>query len=359
MEVILAPAREFGLHIFTRVPGDDPAFAWPAEYREHIVGSLPYERILAAYKAYKVFLSVSSVTDSATMCARRLFELCACGTPVLSGYSRAIEAAFGDLVPVSTTAAETAAKLEEMLSDPQASADRAQLAMREVFSKHTYGQRVDQVLRAVGLPVADRAPTVSALSVVDDDGDAPELITAIAAQSWRPREFVVVGRGAALEGVEDRARRAGIERVITRQAPDGAPRGSCLNLGLGAVEGELVALFDPACAYEEHYLTDLVHAFSYTDAGVVGKPPRSAAPEPNGAGGRFTESEHRYVDEVEAASIVVAAETLKRLRFNDASRDAEHDLLSRCGRAGVRIFAADRFSFRRAPISRDRTTALG
>jgi hypothetical protein len=56
MQTILGPAREFDLHIYSRI-SDDPDFAFPAEYTDFIVGSLPYERMLAAYKAYKIFLT--------------------------------------------------------------------------------------------------------------------------------------------------------------------------------------------------------------------------------------------------------------------------------------------------------------
>ena len=49
------------------------------------MGELPYDQMLAAYKMYKVFLNVNSVIDSPTMCARRVFELSACSTPVVSG----------------------------------------------------------------------------------------------------------------------------------------------------------------------------------------------------------------------------------------------------------------------------------
>ena len=40
--------------------------------------------MLAAYTSYKVFLNVNSVTHSPTMCARRLFELSAAQTAVVT-----------------------------------------------------------------------------------------------------------------------------------------------------------------------------------------------------------------------------------------------------------------------------------
>src|SRR5690625_5653231 len=96
MEVLLggaldASARmDTGLEIFSRFLGDDERYQFPGELADRVVGSLPYDRMLTAYKAYKVFLNVNSVVTSPSMCARRIFEITASGTPVVSAPSPAI-----------------------------------------------------------------------------------------------------------------------------------------------------------------------------------------------------------------------------------------------------------------------------
>src|SRR5699024_12329470 len=61
MEVLLggaldASARmDTGLEIFSRFLGDDERYQFPGELADRVVGSLPYDRMLTAYKAYKVF----------------------------------------------------------------------------------------------------------------------------------------------------------------------------------------------------------------------------------------------------------------------------------------------------------------
>src|SRR5690606_13171505 len=72
MEFVLDPARDFGLHIFDRHAGtDDDRFRWPDRYQPHIRGGLTYLQAVEAYRKYRVFLNVNTVTDSPTMCARR------------------------------------------------------------------------------------------------------------------------------------------------------------------------------------------------------------------------------------------------------------------------------------------------
>jgi spore maturation protein CgeB len=332
METVLAPARDFGLHIYSRIIQEqDPRFHWPPEYAPHLMGSLPYERMLAAYKAYKVFLNVNSVTDSPTMCARRVFELSACSTPVLSGYSRAIDEVFGDLIPVSKSADETRATLSELLGDSEARERRAHAAMREVFAKHTYGRRVDQILRAVGIAASDSQPFVSVLLALGGTNQVHQAVEQVCRQAWRPLQVVVAlrnGQTGAPEALERHLRAGGVEDA-TVISDSSTSAGGALNAALDRATGDLIAVLDPDSTYEEHFVTDLAHAFSYTDAKVVGK----GAPE------------HTYTDQLHPQALLISGELLRRLRFEDGSEDATTDLLRRCRSSGARLYAADRFSF--------------
>lgn len=131
METVLDPVRELGLHIFARNGEVDEKYAWPEKYRPHIVGELPYDQMLAAYRMYKVFLNVNSVLDSPTMCARRVFELSACATPVVSGWSRAIEETFGELIPIAREPIESYNQVLHLINSPELRARMGHLAMRE------------------------------------------------------------------------------------------------------------------------------------------------------------------------------------------------------------------------------------
>lgn len=161
METVLDPVRELGLHIFARNGEVDEKYAWPEKYRPHIVGELPYDQMLAAYRMYKVFLNVNSVLDSPTMCARRVFELSACSTPVVSGWSRAIEETFGELVPIAREPIESYNQVLHLINSPELRARMGHLAMREVFDKHLFSHRVDQILQNLGHQVTPRSRSIS------------------------------------------------------------------------------------------------------------------------------------------------------------------------------------------------------
>ena len=151
MAYVLGPARGRGLHIWSRMQRGDKRYRFPRSYRKHVVGSLPYERMLAAYTSYQVFLNVNSVTRSKTMCSRRLFELSAAQTAVVSAPAASIEPFFGATIEVVENAEETGRALDVLLSNAEYRDRLALQAHRRVFDEHLCSHRVDVVLRSVGL----------------------------------------------------------------------------------------------------------------------------------------------------------------------------------------------------------------
>lgn len=148
--MLLDPARAHGLHILDRHGGDDRRFAWPERFREHVVGSLPYPLAVEATRRYRVVVNVNTVTDSATMCARRVFELAATATPVVSGPSRAVEEMVPpDAITVAHDREQAAAAYDRLLGDPAAAAAQGEAARQWVLDGHTWSHRLDTVLDRV------------------------------------------------------------------------------------------------------------------------------------------------------------------------------------------------------------------
>ncbi|MGW5361011.1 methyltransferase domain-containing protein [Actinopolymorpha pittospori] len=347
MDTVLAPAREFGLHIFSRM-NDHPVYRFPAAYVDHVVGTLPYERMLTAYKAYKVFLNVNSVTESPTMCARRVFELSACATPVVSGHSEALQDAFGDLVRLSRSPADTIAALEELLGNDEVRDRQGHLAMRKVFAEHTYGHRVDTVLAALGRPTERPEPTVSVILPTCRPEQLTHAIEQVAHQFHRQLQLVMVLHGLDVEPevVEDKARAAGIRDVVVRSADASLSLGACLNLGIEAADGRYLAKMDDDNLYGENYLSDLLYAFSYTSAGLVGKGAHFAQLQASGLTIlRFDHLEHTWSVRVQGGTIVADGDLLRQLRFADLPRGEDSDLLRRVHAEQAGIYSADRFNF--------------
>ncbi|GAA0375706.1 glycosyl transferase [Acrocarpospora corrugata] len=348
METILAPARELGLHIFARNGTVADKYAWPEEYRPHIVGELPYEQMLAAYKMYKVFLNVNSVIDSPTMCARRVFELSASSTTVLSGWSRAIEETFGDLIPVAHSQEEAYNRALYLINSPELRARQGHLAMREVFDKHLFSHRVDQILGALGRPVVPRSYAVSVVLPTNRAGQLEHAISQVARQKHRNLELVLVLHGLSEDPgvIRDKALAAGIPAVKVLTAPPSFTLGEVLNHGIAQAEGELIAKMDDDNLYGEHYLSDLVRTFDYSEAEMVGKGAHyTYFPDKNVTVYRLPGLEHRYAHLVQGATILAKADLLRSIPFEPVNAGEDTRLVRRLKEDGIRIYSADRFNF--------------
>jgi spore maturation protein CgeB len=207
MDTVVGPALEYGLHIYSRMALEDKRYQFPQEYRSSVVGSLPYERMLAAYTSYKVFLNVNSVTTSPTMCARRLFELSAAQTPVVSGPAASITPFFGDTITVAHDGEETKRAVSVLLRHGEYRDRIGLLAHRRVFDEHLYRHRVAQVLDRIGHPAShvDQSVTAVVPTMRPDRLDA--VLDFIAQQSHGEVELVLVPHGFDVNA-KDVARRS-------------------------------------------------------------------------------------------------------------------------------------------------------
>jgi hypothetical protein len=348
MQYVLDPARDFGLHIYSRLQHLDSRYQFPQRYAPHIVGNLPYERMLAAYTSYKVFLNVNSVTTSPSMCARRLFELSAAQTAVVSGPAQSVGGYFGDDLTVVTDAEQTRAELSVLLRHDDFRERRALRAHRRVFDEHLYEHRVGTVLETVGLPVTSAVPPVTVVVPTNRPAQLDNVFEFVGRQLHERIQLVLVSHGfdIAKADLTRRAKEAGIDELVVRTADYAGTLGACMNLGLDAADGEFVAKMDDDNWYGPHYLRDLVRAFSYTDAEVVGKWAHLVHLQRSGATLlRFPEAEHRYVKLVQGGTIVVSRSLAQQLRFDDLPRRVDTTFLEKVTAAGGKVYSSDRFNF--------------
>jgi spore maturation protein CgeB len=276
LEMILDAARPFGLIIYDRTYGTaSDEYGFPERFLPHIKGRLPYDQIVSAYKRHRVFLNVNSVTDSPTMFSRRVFELLACGTAVLSTDSAAMQTLFGDLVPVVESVDDATDKLERLLHDDAYYEDLTARASRLVLSEHTYRERLGQVARTAGFDLSPRAGEEIAAAVLVDSPDDLQLIeSGFLAQSRAPDEILVGLRdqamvGQGLDRLTDEFGVARVRTVVQEQAGDRRERWRELAALAG---GPWVAPWQRPGGYGEHHLRDLGAASRFAEADVIGFP---------------------------------------------------------------------------------------
>ncbi|UWX96118.1 glycosyltransferase [Arthrobacter zhaoxinii] len=355
MDMLLGGAMDAklptGLEIFSRKLGGDPNYQFPAPLDSRVVGSLSYPQMLSAYKAYKVFLNVNSVVDSPSMCARRIFEISAAGTPVISTPSDAVARFFTpDEVPVAHTREEAAALSGGLVRNAEYNDRTVHRAQRRIWSAHTYAHRAETIVAAAA-PLKSRPPvrpTVSALVPTIRPHQLENVFRTLASQQDVDVELVLLTHGFVLEPerLEALSAASGLKKVRLLTADTEVSLGECLNRCVEAASGEVVAKMDDDDHYGPNYLSDQLYALEYSGADVVGKQAhymhlRSS----NAVVLRFGHREHRYTEFVMGPTIVTRRTLALELPFPSLGLGEDTGFLKQAAAAGKRIYSADRFNY--------------
>jgi ubiquinone/menaquinone biosynthesis C-methylase UbiE/spore maturation protein CgeB len=315
LEMLLDAARPSGLVIFDRTFGQQSdGLGFPERFTPHIRGGLPYDEMVAAYKRYRVFLNTNSVTQSPTMFSRRVFELLACGTPVVSTPSVGMQQLFGDIVAAVDDETAARSEIERLLTDDTLWHQRSAAGIRRVHGQHTYAHRLASVAELAGYripPFGDERVAVLMLA----DASPGRALDSIVSQTDRPHEVIVGGATSALASshvtvIEQPADRSRVERFAELAA---------------ATEAPWVLIADGTHSYRLDHLADLAVARRWTHADIIG------VDLPGGSHDHHHGHTHRYVDRVEPHGALVRRELVAEHGWDDRSAEQTQAELSALG----------------------------
>ncbi len=340
-----------GLEIFSRQLGGSQEYQFPDPLDSRVVGSLTYPQMLSAYQAYKVFLNVNSVVDSKSMCARRIFEISAAGTPVVSAPSAAIRNFFSaEEVPVATTREEAGHLSRAFVVNHELNDRTAHLAQRRIWQQHTYAHRVDTVLKHA-LPnrrPGSNRPSVSALVPTIRPEQIEHVFKTLADQVGVLAQLVLLTHGFELPIGElaHLQEKYGVEDVVLLTAGRDVSLGECLNRCVAASTGQVLTKMDDDDHYGSNYLSDQLFALQYSGADIVGKQAHYMHLETSNATIlRFGHKEHRFTDFVMGPTIVGHKRTFLEIPFPELGTGEDTGFLRNARDAGFQIYSSDRFNF--------------
>jgi hypothetical protein len=298
-ERLLDGAIKVGLRIYDRMAGSDSAaFAFPDRFADAIVGGVPYQQMLEIYKRFRVFLNTNSVSSSPTMFSRRVFELLASGTPVVSTPSVGIEQLFGDVVAVVDSESETVEAIERLMEDDAHWRDISTRGIRLVMRNDTYAHRLAELAAAIDIELEMPYPEEVALMVADP-GQAHQVIERISQQTLMPAEILVaLNSDQASDDIDGIAQALPATRVRTVPIGETQAHERIRTLARAAVS-PLCIPFDPTAPLSPHTIEDMVLCCRFAPGAVIG-----AAERP--------EDEHRYVTHLAHSVVMVPTELLAR-----------------------------------------------
>ena len=350
LELLLGPAKTRGLTIFDRQHGygQEQRYSFPPEYHEFVRGGLPYMEMVQAYKAYEAFLNINSVRESPTMFSRRVLELLACGTPVISTPAAGMERLLGsDVVAIVDSEEQAARWMDRLLRDAEFRDRMVVKGQRRIFLEHTYEHRLRTVIETLGLACPPPRRRVSVVTVTNRPGFLDRVIENYQRQAYADKELIVVLNSDSFSVSEAEEKLAAVPDARVYSRPEAQTLGQCLNFAIDQSQADYFAKFDDDDFYGEHYLTDQINAFLYSGTEIVGKRAYFAYLEGQRCLAlRFPDREHRHVKFVSGATLIVRRDLFEEQRFpENVQRGVDTQFQQACLDRGLGIYATDRYNF--------------
>ncbi|WP_120520402.1 glycosyltransferase family protein [Arthrobacter celericrescens] len=256
---ILDAAKLHGLTIYDRqVNVPNSPYRFPPELAPFVREGVPYQEVLKVYKAHPVSINVNSANDSPTMFSRRVVEVAASGSVVLSGRGRGITEQIQG-IEAGDSDERWAELLSGWMTDEKVRLETAWNQMRTITRSHLADQALTIVMRTAGIPVV--APALPAYAVVAASGAAD--VEAMTRQSWRPT--------VVFADHLDAGDRATLEQHGIAVAPESE---------LDSTDVEWLANWENVPS--DTYFEDLLHATRFGDWDLLSARPFEEGAEPGG-----------------------------------------------------------------------------
>jgi len=151
--LLLDTAIPFGVDIYDRNlfrTNNYQEYRFPEKYSQYIKGNLSYEEMCKAYRHYKIFLNVNSIDDSESMLSRRIFELAASGTPIISSPSLAIDKLFPNKeIFTSIDPTEIRKEIQQLINNNDYWEEKSNNLIKAIQNRYTYKQFTDSILQKI------------------------------------------------------------------------------------------------------------------------------------------------------------------------------------------------------------------
>lgn len=280
LEILLDAAAQYGLDIFDRnyekTRQANMPFSFPERFQPYIqIGSLKYNEIYNAYKGYRVLLNVNSIKNSPTMFSRRVFEILASGSPVVSNYSEGIEKTFGnEIVLMGKSKAEYEEIIKKLFNDEDFYVKICLKGLREVLSKHTYAHRLSYLAGRVGIDISGGAEElekkVSIICFIHNEVQASRVIENFNRQSYKNKEIIFfIAEYKLMDSIKQILSSQDIEEslysFVYKETADN------LNEITDICSGRYISCFSAENYYGHNFLLDLIYGTKYSDCPIIGK----------------------------------------------------------------------------------------
>lgn len=300
----------------------------------------------AAYAPKKFDVAVAGAWDESRASRSGLLDIAATNTPIIAS-SAGTNADSG--VPVLQIEDERSARhaMRTFMRSEEIRSRVAHPALRAVLATETTSDRVDEILRAVGFPTR-RPPTLTMMVPTNRPHQLSEIFSNLGRQTYPDLNVVLALHGIEIDNgrIRDLADRHGIDDVTVVPVEEAVVLGDVFNRGFAEANGDFIGKMDDDDFYGPEYASDLMAAFSYAEAEIVGKWAHYAYLEGSDATVlRYPEGEHSYQSVVAISTLIMKREVLEEVLFPAMPVGSGSVFLRNAGALGARVYSADRFNY--------------
>lgn len=178
----------------------------------------------------------------------------------------------------------------------------------------------------------------------------PELVDQVFSnylqQAYGPRELIIILNNNRMILEEWRQRASQYPDIRVFQLDEKVSLGACSNYAIQNSYYDYVAKFDDDDYYAPYYLTDMMAAFNYCEADMIGKSCRFIYFKRKSTLGFYRPyREYSYVNYVVGATMVFRKQVWEEIKFSDVTEGEDTQFQEACINNGFRIFANDRYNY--------------
>ncbi|WP_294448080.1 glycosyltransferase [uncultured Mailhella sp.] len=328
LEEYLLYLPEFkSVEIYDRQYGNnDPDYMFPNKYIPFIKGNLPYTQIDKAYKGYVYSINLNSLKQAQSL-ARRVYELMACNTLVVSNFSRGVHSQMGELTILSDSAKEIIRRIKELEAQPSGSDKLRLAALRKVMSESTYQDRLAYIVSKIcNVKFPSLLPAVYVVACVETPEQANAVYENYVRQNYIEK-YLLLFSDASLECFQG------------KQDVSVIPTNEVVSTLFNLPEDVWLAGFAVEDFYGANYLTDIMLATRYVQTKIICKASYYTC-----ADGRVfinsDNSAHTYTEIKDSFPIRRAAANIALLKRENWSFKDENTVFP-----AVMCFSVDRFNY--------------
>lgn len=237
-----------------------PHYTFPEKFKPMILGKLAPNEIDKAYKGYKFGVNMNTVKQSQTMFARRVFELMASNTVVVSNFSRGVRNFFGDLVISSDNQKHITSKIQNICDDELYYQKFRLLGLRKVMQEHTYSDRLSFIFLKVFNRNFNDKTTLDTiiLSTIKTEYEYNKILNMFDSQTYQNKTLFLIN----LNNIDMKNSKnyihifKSVEEALT-------------NIEMG--KELFFGIFSPNDYYGKNYINDIMLATKYSKCDAIGK----------------------------------------------------------------------------------------